>query len=854
MTKPLIPDAAKTIKVLRMLLGDAPIYLERMESSGPTCPVHAVFGPDQDEEAARFVDASNGPEARRNLYFVANSEFLAGTRRKENLSAVRVLQVDVDIKDFLDQADSWGQASDLALKRLADPKHRPKGVPEPSLLYSTGGGYQAMWRLVEPISVPEAEALIAALIGLLGGDEAVKDAIHLMRVPCTVNWLNEKKRESGRQPEVGLLLIGPANGKPIASYHASDFKISRPRSSAKKLIRPLLGPAPDVDIQPLPLPDDLGEILPESGEWRRAVVEGIVPEGKTYGSRSEFMLAAVVWMLAGGVLPGHALSILLDPDCRIGDHIRSRHGGLDYARRQVQQAITFLADSIADLPVISVKGGGLPHEVDKAEAALLAAGHGVYQRGESMVRVVRLPKSDGDDGVQRPSGALLIVAVSPPWLREKYALSARWVKEGQKGEVHINPPFEHAHALLARAGEWKAPILVGVVSCPTMRSDGTILQEPGYDAVSGLLYDPAGIEFPPVPDSPTQEQAKAALEVLYGPFREYQFPTRADRAVLLSACLTAVIRRNLPSAPLFAVDAPIAGSGKTLLCETVGIIAAGYKPTIISQGKTPEEDEKRLSSVLMAGDAVLVIDNCERPLGGDTLCSMLTQEIIASRVLGRSEVKRMPTNALVMATGNNLEVVGDLGRRTLVCRIDTGKERPDQEPHGFSPADMALQARPELVIAALTVLRAYVVAGRPNTMTAMGSFENWNIVREALVWLGEDDPTVTRERVIADDPKKGDLAELLDLWAEALGGRPVTLSEIAEEARLAGGPIADLHQALAGRTLKGVFNTRSVGRYLLRQKDRVVGGRVLRCDDDPSGVKRYRLEGPGQKVTADPPF
>lgn len=494
-------------------------------------------------------------------------------------------------------------------------------------------------------------------------------------------------------------------------------------------------------------------------------------------------------------------------------------------------------------PVIVVRGGQLPAEVDQAEVALLKANYGVYQRGESLVRVVRLPQSEGDDGVQRPSGALLVYSIVSAWLREKFALAADWFRPGDEGNIPINPPVGHANALLARVGEWKAPVLLGVVSCPTMRKDGSILQEPGYDRASGLLYDPGATVFAVVPDSPSKAEAAAALKVLIAPFREYQFASNGDRSVLLAACLTAVIRRILPAAPLFAVDAPTAGSGKSLLCETVGIIASGYKPTIISQGKTPEEDEKRLASVLMAGDAVLVIDNCDRPLGGDTLCSMLTQEIIASRVLGKSEVKRLPTNALVMATGNNLEVVGDLGRRTLVCRIDTGAERPDQLVHGFSPTEEAMRDRPFLVVAALTVLRAYVVAARPCRLSPIGSFEDWNLVREALVWLGEDDPTVTRERVMSDDPRKGEVVELLELWYEAQGSKAMTLSEVVEEATKAPrSKTNELYQALAERTPKGIFNPRSVGRYLARHKDRLVGGRVLRCIDDPSGVKRYRVD------------
>lgn len=111
----------------------------------------------------------------------------------------------------------------------------------------------------------------------------------------------------------------------------------------------------------------------------------------------------------------------------------------------------------------------------------------------------------------------------------------------------------------------------------------------------------------------------------------------------------------------------------------------------------------------------------------------------------------------------------------------------------------------------------------------MGPFEGWNLVREALVWLGEEDPAVTRENVIADDPRKNEVAELLELWAEALGGRSITLAELADEANKAPRlKTAALHQALAERTYKQVFNTRSVGRYLAKHKDRHVGGRVQR--------------------------
>lgn len=505
-------------------------------------------------------------------------------------------------------------------------------------------------------------------------------------------------------------------------------------------------------------------------------------------------------------------------------------------------------------PIIVVQPGNIPAEVDAIEAALLARGLGIYQRGEDLVRVVRLPQSEGSDGVRRASGIVLIRRIEQPWLKEQMALAASWLRPSQEGLKPMNPPASHAAALLARVGDWNAPVLNAVVTTPTMWRDGTILQTPGYDPKSGLLYDPGKVTFPAIPEAPSKEDAIAAVDRLYRPFRDFEVATPADRAVVLATCITALIRRNLPSAPMTAIDAPTAGSGKSLLAETIGIIASGHNPTMMSQGKTAEEDEKRLSTVLMAGDPVLVIDNCDRPLAGDAICTALTQEFMAARILGKSELSRMPTNVLIMATGNNLEIAGDLGRRTLIVRIDTGAERPDQIEHDFDPRAEALSDRPELVVAALTILRAYLAAGRPNKTPPMGSFEVWNLVREALLWVGEADPVSTRDRVIADDPRKGELAELLEIWDEAMGERPVTLAEIEHEGSGGQrGPVFALYSALASRTKHNEFNPRSIGRHLAKLKDRIVGGRVLRCHDDPSGVKRYQLQvvGPRDQTALD---
>jgi len=495
-----------------------------------------------------------------------------------------------------------------------------------------------------------------------------------------------------------------------------------------------------------------------------------------------------------------------------------------------------------DPNAIVVRPGELPQAVDRAEQALIDKGVDIFQRFESLVRVATIQTAAEAEGIKRETGALVLQTVTSPWLREQFARHAKWAKKQKKKLIPVDPPTDAATAYLARVGNWRLRFLKGVIQAPTLRPDGTVLQDKGYDALTGLLYDPGKTEFDRIPDQPTMEEARAALNLLRQPFREFYFDSEPHRSVALAAVMTALVRRMFPSAPLFAIDAPTAGSGKSLLSEIVCIIATGHKPAMMSQGKSDEENEKRLSSVLMAGDPVIVIDNCDRPIQGDFLCTMLTQEKVRPRVLGQSEVRNVPTGSLVIATGNNLELAGDITRRTLFCRIDTGTERPDQLDYSFDAIVETTQMRPRLVVAALTILRAYIAAGRPMPLKKIGSFEQWGLIREALVWLDQPDPALTRELVMADDPYKAVLVDFLRLWRAVFADRQLTLSEVAHMAQEEGheGAQAIVNELIAN-TNGRLFNTRSAGKFLRKHVGRIAGGMMLKTDTANAGVKRYRV-------------
>jgi hypothetical protein len=469
---------------------------------------------------------------------------------------------------------------------------------------------------------------------------------------------------------------------------------------------------------------------------------------------------------------------------------------------------------------VVMRGGDLSVIVDRAEAALLRQTP-IYQRSGQLVRPVQLDAPTNDEGVRRALGSTILRSVSEPWLLEQMGRVLHWRKPAKAGLVRADPKPVYARTLLSRA-EWKFPVLRGVITTPTLTNDGRIIQTPGYDADSRLLLNPSAT-FPLVPDEPSQDDAYFALQRLAQPLRGFPFDNDTARSVALAAMLTALVRMSLRHSPLHVFDAPTAGTGKSLLAEAVGLLATGVKPAAMSQGKSPEEDEKRLSTVLMAGDPVIHIDNCELALSGDFLCSMLTQEVVQARVLGLSERQILPSTALVLASGNNLTLIGDVSRRAVICRLDARVERPDTRDFDFDCHEEVQAERPDLVVAGLTVLRAYHVAGRPVKLPAMGSFPDYAWIRGALVWLGCADPADTRESILDADPRRDELINVMELWKQEFQEQRVEVAEIQSRSDRLTQLFTEI--ACRGKT----WSARSVGWWLRRHKDRVVNGQSFRC-------------------------
>jgi len=496
--------------------------------------------------------------------------------------------------------------------------------------------------------------------------------------------------------------------------------------------------------------------------------------------------------------------------------------------------------------IITVEVGELPAVVDEAEQVLLphARRLGLFQRGGELVRITRLPTRKIGAGLDRPEGTLQLTPVRSAWLLETLEALAEFEKPTEKGPQQINCPNKIPTTYLARTSSWKLPALEGIISAPLMRGDGSILDRPGYDSVTGL-YFASRESWPRIPSRPTREDAAESLRIMLDPFDQFPFVEQQDRAVHAAAILTAIQRRLLAACPITGYSAPCQRTGKSLLSESVAIIAIGKPAPATSASPHREEIRKSVTAALREGHPVINLDNIEHVLHSPDLARAITQGEYADRLLGENKMLRLPTTVLWLATGNNLAFRGDLSSRALISRIDAGQERPEQRTFKIPNLPEYLrEKRRELVAAALTLLRAYRLAGRPmRDLPPWGGFETWSAeIREPLVWAGAADPCLTRQAVIDDDPDRESTATLLAALQTTFQGDSFTIKEVMDRAT----PLLDpnLREALlavAGH--KDNIDSRALGWWARRWRDRIVDRRRLRrANTESTSAAKWRIE------------
>ena len=150
----------------------------------------------------------------------------------------------------------------------------------------------------------------------------------------------------------------------------------------------------------------------------------------------------------------------------------------------------------------------------------------LFHRGGVLVHVV-CEKHALSSGITLPEAVPQIRVLPKPLIRERITEAVRLVEQatrsnGKTDNTLKRPPYWLVQAIHQRGDYGAVSKLAGIVRAPTLRPDGTILQDSGYDRATGLMLVPS-CTFPTVPETPTLDDAQKAVAELFDVVADFPF-------------------------------------------------------------------------------------------------------------------------------------------------------------------------------------------------------------------------------------------------------------------------------------------------------------------------------------------
>lgn len=528
----------------------AVVFLQRLRPGGPW--VLTAITPDEPtetittqsaSEALQFVGKHNG---RRNLHFAVNPLRRSMTKKAAKIDVAAIEYLFADLDPRADETPEATKARYLELLNTFEPKA--------TMVIDSGNGIQAAWKLSRRIPLGEAvqgkfgpedqakiddvEVRTKAIMVRLDAPAGTQNIDRILRLPGTINLPNAKKRKSGRVPCPAVLL--EFNGGAYALEDFPKLKEEKPREEDPK-VKHVKG-----------IPNNVARALYIADAGAGAPVGG-------YETRSALFFGFLIDALRAGVDDEALIEACLNPKFRgmaIYEHIQD-NGGEPYIKRQITRALN-RGPTTTTKQIIRLEAGKMDELWRQTERALIDAQCPVFVRGGKLVQPLwRWEKTKENDGTEHQVLTSQFVRFNIPRLADviaHHAVQFQVYDSKKKRWKNIDPPVRITERIL-EAGHWGLSSVVGIVNSPTMRPDGSLLIEPGYDPATQLWYKSSGdVTLPTILEQPSKKDAETALALLNGLLDGFPFEDGPSRSVALPGIMTTVLRGALPAAvPLFAV-------------------------------------------------------------------------------------------------------------------------------------------------------------------------------------------------------------------------------------------------------------------------------------------------------------
>jgi putative DNA primase/helicase len=458
-------------------------------------------------------------------------------------------------------------------------------------------------------------------------------------------------------------------------------------------------------------------------------------------------------------------------------------------------------------------------------------------------------------------GTLFPCTLTADRLRHVLARVANWYRDcrvkdgdgaGESVRVIVPPPKDVVRDVLATP-EPRLPVLRRIVEAPVFAPDGTLQTTPGYHPRSRTYYAPRkGFSLPPVAEHPSFDDVRRARDLLLGEvFRDFSFVSKADRAHAAALSLQPFCRDFIDGpTPLHLIEAPCEGSGKGLLADVCLMPAMGRRYGALAPGRSEEEWRKSITAALREGHEALWIDNITQPLDSGTLAAALTAIIWEDRLLGLSKTIRVPVRCVWLATANNPVLSRELTRRSVRIRIDPRVDRPWLR-QGFHHEDLRAwvqEHRADLVWAALTLVSAWLSAGRPHPdMKPLGSYEGWLQVIGGILRVAEIQGFLSnlQDFYAVANTEVAAMGAFVQKWWREFPEIPVIAKDLL--------PLAITFPGLGIEGMNALGQCQSLGKKLAALRDRVIGDYRIAYAGEHAGTQRWKLVRLGKSTEENPP-
>ena len=281
------------------------------------------------ESAMSFVE----DHAKFNLYYSVNQPTREASGKKKfgktDIEVVHFLHVDVDPRAG---ADIAAEQDRILTQILA---YRTP----PSAIIFSGGGYNALWRLTDPVqltaSTPEEHIRNAIEVERrnwqfeldFSTPDHCRDISRILRLPGTINWPSAEKVAKGRTPALAVIHATSDVTYPIAHFMATPVAPVNATTSATKVSQ---------DLKRIESIDELE--VPE--KLKKVIVQGFDPDDRAVvKSRSEWLFYACCEMVRCNVPDEVIHGVITDSRFSISESVLDKGSGITrYALRQISRA------------------------------------------------------------------------------------------------------------------------------------------------------------------------------------------------------------------------------------------------------------------------------------------------------------------------------------------------------------------------------------------------------------------------------------------------------------------------------------------------------------------------------------